>query len=499
MKTFSILNCISRATVVVALVAAACTVMAAPGRPGKARTKAETGEGAVKPAQVDPVLVALEATPPSAEQLARTAWYREAKFGMFIHWGLYAVPAGEWNGKEVAGVGEWIMNRAKIPVQEYEQLARQFNPVKFDAEEWVKLAKDSGMKYMVLTSKHHDGFAMFGSKVSPYNIVDATPFKRDALKELSEACRKLDMPLGFYYSQSQDWHQPGGAAAGGSWDPAQQGDFDDYLRKIAEPQVREILTGYGPMALVWFDTPLNMNEERANRFVDLVTQLQPKCLVNGRLRADRHGFDYISMRDNGIPNRVVPGVWETPATLNDTWGFKKDDQNWKTPAELVFKLVDIVSKGGNYLLNVGPDATGVIPQPSQDALRSVGRWLKINGEAIYGAGPTPFGEELGKVTGTKVVEKDGKKKKEEVVEGDKGWRCTVKPGKLYVHFFKWPPTFELEGVKGKVTGAYLLADADHTALKVSQTGGKLTVDLPAAAPGEIASVLCIETTETNTK
>ena len=486
-KTFGPL---SRITLAVAL-AAACTLMAAPG----AKTKAKRGEAALDPAKVDPVLVALEATPPSAEQLARTAWYREAKFGMFIHWGLYAVPAGEWNGREVAGTGEWIMNRAKIPVKQYEQLAGRFNPVKFDAEQWVELAKDAGMKYMVLTSKHHDGFAMFGSKVSPYNIVDATPFKRDALKELSAACRKLDMPLGCYYSQSQDWHQPGGAASGGSWDPGQQGAFDDYLRKIAEPQVREILTGYGPMALVWFDTPLNMNDERAKRFVDLVTQLQPKCLINGRLRADRHGFDYISMRDNAVPNRVVPGVWETPATLNDTWGFKRNDQNWKTPAELVFKLVDIVSKGGNYLLNVGPDATGVIPQPSRNALRAVGRWLKVNGEAIYGTGPTPFGSELGRVTGIKVVEKDGKKKKEEVVEGDKGWRCTVKPGKLYIHFFQWPTVFELEGVKSKATRAYLLADTNRIALKLSQSGGKLTVDLPAKPPGEIASVLCIEIAE----
>ena len=303
------------------------------------------------------------------------------------------------------------------------------------------------------------------------------------------------MPLGFYYSQSQDWHQPGGAAAGGSWDPAQQGDFDDYLRKIAEPQVRELLTGYGPMALVWFDTPLNMNESGPTASWTLVTHLQPKRLINGRLRADRHGFDYISMRDNAVPNRVAPGVWETPATLNDTWGFKKNDHIGRRPRNSCSNWWTLSAKAA-IPVNVGPDATGVIPQPSQDALSALARWLKINGEAIYGTGPTPFGDELGKVTGTKVVEKDGKKK-EEVVEGDKGWRCTVKPGKLYIHFFQWPAAFEIEGVKGKVTRAYLLADANHAALKVSQTGGKLTVDLPATAPGEIASVLCIELTETN--
>lgn len=456
-----------------------------------AQSKKNAG-AATDPARVDPVRVALETAPPTPEQLARTAWYREAKFGMFIHWGLYAIPAGEWNGKYIPrGGGEWIMNRAKIPVEDYARLAGKFNPVKFSADGWVKLATDSGMKYMVITSKHHDGFAMFGSKVSPYNIVDATPFKRDVLKELSNACHKQGLPFGFYYSQSQDWHHPGGAVAGGAWDPAQQGDFDAYLRKIAEPQVREILTRYGPMALVWFDTPLNMNEERANRFVDLVSRLQPKCLINGRLRADRHGFDYISMRDNSIPNRVVPGVWETPATLNDTWGYRKDDQNWKTPAELVFKLVDIVSKGGNYLLNVGPDATGTIPQASQDILLKVGGWLKTNGEAIYGSSPTPFGDELGRITGSRTVEKNGRQMKEDVLEGDKGWRCTAKPGKLYIHFFRWPGRqFELSQLKSKLVKAYLLSD--RRPLVFSQAGGKLSVTLPASAPAGLATVLCLE-------
>ncbi len=452
---------------------------------------AKSASAEMNPARVDPVEVALKAPPLSPEQLARTAWYREAKFGMFIHWGLYAIPAGEWQGKEINGVGEWIMNRAKIPVQDYAKLATQFNPVKFNPDAWVKVAKDAGMRYMVITSKHHDGFAMFGSKVTPYNIVDATPFKRDVLKELSAACQRQQMPLGFYYSQSQDWHHPGGAASGGSWDPAQQGDFDQYLRKIAEPQVKEILTGYGPVALIWFDTPLNIDEERANRFVNLVSTLQPKCLINGRLRADRHGFDYISMRDNGIPNRVVPGVWETPATLNDTWGFKKNDNNWKTPADIIFKLVDIVSKGGNYLLNVGPDATGVIPQPSQDILRAVGGWLKVNGEAVYGTSPTPFGYELGKATD--VAPAKGKKMKDQVNEGDLGWRCTAKPGKLYIHFFKWPgASFELAGVKGTVSHAALLADPARKPLVYSQIGEKLTVQLPAQAQGEFASVLSLD-------
>lgn len=421
------------------------------------------------------------------EREARTEWFRAAKFGLFIHWGLYAIPAGEWKGKPIAGIGEWIMNRAKIPVTEYELLAAQFNPVKFNAEEWVKLAKDAGMRYIVITSKHHDGFTLFKSAVSKYNVVDATPFKRDIIGELAAACKKHGMRLGFYYSQSQDWHEADGA--GNNWDfpPNEEKDFDKYLRAKAEPQVREILTNYGPVALIWFDTPQMMTDERAGRFVEMVRQLQPNCLINGRLRADRFGFDYASMRDNQIPNQMTDGAWETPATLNDTWGFKKDDHNWKPPAEVIFKLVDIASKGGNYLLNVGPTAEGLIPLPSQDILRAVGRWLKVNGEAIYGAAPSPFGAEFGAFSATR---KDPRG--QPVFEAEKTWRATTKPGKLFIHLFTWPKELALAEVKEKVTKAYLLADPKRKSLKFSQAGGKLLVSLPETAPGEFATVVCLE-------
>jgi len=411
-------------------------------------------------------------------------WFREAKYGLFIHWGLYAIPAGEWNGQAIPGIGEWIMNRAKIPVKEYEKLTDRFNPTKFNAEAWVQMAEDAGMKYIVITSKHHDGFAMYGSKVNKYNIVDATPFHRDPLKELAAACARHKMPFGFYYSQSQDWHEPNGA--GNTWDfgPDDQKNYDEYLRGKAEPQVKELLTSYGPVCLIWFDTPRMMTGDRATRFTSLVKTLQPWTLIDGRLGEKG---DYRSMGDNAIPNQVVNEDWEVPATINKTWGFKKDDTDWKSPSDITFKLVDIVSKGGNYLLNVGPMSDGVIPQASQDNLRTVGKWLKVNGEAVYGAGPTPFGEELGAFDNTRTDKKGGP-----LFVASTDWRCTTKPGKLYLHLFKWPNGgFEVSKVKGTVSKAYMLADKKP--LTVKQSGDKVSVALPAKATSEYDSVLVLET------
>jgi alpha-L-fucosidase len=422
----------------------------------------------------------------------RTAWFREAKFGMFIHWGPSAIPAGEWDGKKVSGPGEWIMKSAKIPVAD-------------NADEWVQLAKDAGMGYMVITSKHHDGFAMFHSRVSKFNVVDATPFGRDVVRELSEACRRQGLRFGCYYSQSQDWHHPGGAVRGVSWDPAQQGDYDQYLNTIALPQVKEVLTGYGPIALIWFDTPVNMTEARGKPFREAIRTLQPACLINSRIlmsgatvkkltpdalaKLAGTGYDYVSRADNEIPPVPMPGCWETPATLNDTWGYKKNDQKWKSPETLLYKLVDIVSKGGNYLLNVGPDATGFIPQESQNILRQVGAWLKVNGEAIYNAGPTPFGQEFG---GT--VEDKDEYGRQVMVSALRAWRCTTQPGKLYFHIFEWPASgrFEVAGMNGKAVRAHLLADTARAARKVTQTGDQLAVELPAQAPGALPAVLCVE-------
>jgi len=426
---------------------------------------------------------------PEARQ-ARLAWFKQAKYGLFIHWGLYAIPAGEWKGKTSLGLGEWIMNRSKIPVREYEQLARQWNPVKFDADAWVQMAQDAGMKYIVITSKHHDGFAMFDSKVSRYNVVAATPFHRDVLKELSAACQKHGMPLGFYYSQSQDWHEPGGA--GNDWDfgPDQSPDgkelkdYDGYLRGKAEPQVRELLTNYGPVALIWFDTPRMMTPERAQRFATILRTLQPKTLIDGRLGA---AGDYVSTGDNVIPSSAQKEYWEVPATTNHTWGFRTDDTDWKSPGEIAFKLIDIVSKGGNYLLNVGPMSNGLIPQASQDNLRTVGRWLKVNGDAVYGAEPSPWGDEMGEPSARGAKDLRG----QPLVLPHNEWRVTTKPGKLYFTFFQEPRVpFVLPPMKNSIKRAYQLADGKSVDVKEENGNRELVIPRPILDP--MATVVVVE-------
>ncbi len=317
-----------------------------------------------------------------------TAWFTDAKFGMFIHWGLYAVPGGTWKGIDTPWVSEWIMRKLKIPVGEYEQLAKEFNPVKFDAAEWVKTAKDAGMKYMVITSKHHDGFAMFHSKYDKFNIVDATPFKRDPLKELAEECRKAGIRLGFYYSQDQDWHEAG--ASGNDWDFKNKTEeaFAEYLEKKVKFQLKELLTNYGDVAIIWFDTPISIKKEQSQDLKNYVHSIQPDCLVSGRVGHDLG--DYGSLGDNKIPPNVLEGVWEGLGTMNESWGYKTTDREWKTVNHLLETMFELVSKNANYLLNVGPTAEGLIPGESVSHLREIGQWLTVNGDAVYGAGPDPF-------------------------------------------------------------------------------------------------------------
>ncbi len=400
---------------------------------------------------------------------ARMKWWREARFGLFVHWGCYAVPAGTYKGERIGGIGEWIMNRGKIPVAEYKAFAKQFNPVRYDPDAWVRLAKEAGMKYIVITSKHHDGFALFDSKVTDWDIVDATPYGKDLLKPLAEACRRHGLKLGFYYSQAQDWNHPGGAAAGGHWDPAQDGDMDEYLRTIAVPQVREILSNYGELGVLWWDTPTNMNKERAEMLLPLL-ELQPQIITNNRLGGGYEGD--LSTPEQHIPSTGTPGRdWETCMTMNDTWGFKSYDDNWKSTQTLLRNLVDIASKGGNYLLNVGPTALGEIPQPSIDRLKEIGQWMDVNGDSIYATTASPF-PKLAWGRCTKKLRDDG--------------------ATLYLHVFNWPEDGMLlmPGLRSKVGGARLLASGQNLSTSVTEDG--VVVSVPAEPLDPIDTVVVVQ-------
>jgi alpha-L-fucosidase len=435
-----------------------------------------------------------------AQRDARMQWWREARFGMFIHWGLYSIPAGTWNGKQIPDIGEWIMNNASIPVAEYKALAPQFNPTNFSAQDIVALAKAAGMKYIVITAKHHDGFAMFDSKANSFNIVAATPFKRDPLHELAEECTKQGMKLGFYYSQDQDWTAPGGSAyktgdhdsATHHWDSAQDGDFDSYLHTKAIPQIKELLSQYREFpAVIWFDTPTaNMTPERAAEIVSLLNQ-HPNLIWNNRLGGSYQGDT--ETPEQYIPPQGFPGRdWESCMTINDTWGYKSYDSNFKSVEMLLRNLIDIASKGGNYLLNIGPDSKGVVPAAEAERLRQMGQWLAVNGEAIYNTKPTLFGPEAGAFSPS---EKDSNGNPKFIPSWN--WRSTTKADKIYIEIFTWPGSgsFRLVDPPRKVTSAYLLADSTRKPLKVIQTGNSVDVQLPTKALDPIATVLVLNTSK----
>lgn len=332
-------------------------------------------------------------------------WYREAKYGMMVHWGLYSILGGEWKGKRTPLIGEWIQSYFGIKNEEYSQLAHVFNPIYFDAEEWVIFAKNCGMKYIVVTSKHHDGFALYHSKVDSYNMVDATPFKRDVIAELAEACYKHGIKLGLYYSQELDWHDADGggydkttgcAGIGWSniWDYPDNSkkDFTRCFENKIKPQVEEILTNYGDLCLIWFDTPGVITKAQSLELHDMIKKYQPDCLINSRI--GNGTYDYVSLGDNEIPDKMPEninkdtdmnglggfkyspyGLYETAATLNDTWGYKYFDHSWKSPEKVLKNKDHLNSMGINYLLNVGPDALGRIPSISQDILLKVAESL----------------------------------------------------------------------------------------------------------------------------
>ena len=419
----------------------------------------------------------------------RMSWWREARFGMFIHWGLYAIPAGQWKGKEIGGISEWIMNSAQIPISEYEPLARQFNPIRFDAENWVQIAKDAGMKYIVITSKHHDGFCLWDSEVSEYDIMDATPFKRDILKELSDACKKEGIKLCFYHS-IMDWHHPD---AQGLHYPTynteekENPNFGRYVENYMKPQLRELVNNYGPLGVLWFDGEWipEWNEEYGKDTYLFVRSLQPDIIINNRVGKGRAGMQGLTKEgyfagdfgtpEQEIPTTGLPGVdWETCMTMNDSWGYKKNDDNWKSTEELLHNLVDIVSKGGNYLLNIGPTAEGLIPSESVDRLRDIGRWMHFNGESIYGTSASPFRKlDWGRCTQKALP--DGKTR-------------------LYLHVFEWPSDGRLEvpGLKSEIKEVYLLADKEHKLTFTYEGGDKSVISLPSKVIDKTDTVVVVE-------
>ena len=407
---------------------------------------------------------------------AKMEWWREARFGMFIHWGLYAQPAGEWNGKEVPGISEWIMLRAKIPVKDYEIIGETFNPVKFDAEAWVKLAKNAGMKYIVITSKHHDGFAMFHSLASKYNIYDATPFKRDPLKELADACKKHGIRLGFYYSQAQDWHEPGGTYRDidkgiPHWDPDLKRDsLMNYINGKALPQVKEILGNYGGLDILWWDTPIAMTEEAAQLLQNEVNKY-PGLITNNRLFRPWPG-DF-STPEQHVPPTGLDYDWEVCMTMNTSWGYKWYDNNWKSTQTLIQMLVDIASKGGNLLLNVGPTAEGLIPDSSIVRLKQVGIWMQQNSESIYGTSASPFF----KLPWGRCTQKE--------VDGN-----TL----LYLHVFNWPKdgVLRVPGLKARINDVYLLSNPKQKfAWKFE--GGDALIHAPSVIFDPINTVVAVKT------
>ncbi len=424
------------------------------------------------------------------ERDARMSWWREARFGMFIHWGVYAVPAGEYKGQRVKGIGEWIQAHLNIPRDEYEQFAPQFYPEKFDAAEWVGLAKEAGIKYMVITSKHHDGFALFDSMISDWDVVDRTPYGRDLLVQLKEECDRQGIIFCTYYS-ILDWHHPAqfvdteaeNSRRGHSMNKIHPDQKEEYVAYM-KGQLKEILDNLD-VGVLWFDGewPEWWVKEDGIALYNWLRELKPSLIINNRIGAGRQGMAGFD-RDEGyagdfgtpeqeIPDTGVPGVdWESCMTMNDTWGYKHFDNNWKSTETLVRNLVDIASKGGNYLLNIGPKADGTIPEASIERLKEIGTWMKVNGESIYGTQASPY-------------------------DKPEWGRYTRKEGKLYVHVFDWPEgggDLWVPVDKESVHIVYLLDGGQKLvfATRVDSGEERSYIVLPARASDPIDTVIVIE-------
>ena len=458
------------------------------------------GESANKEVAQEPKVLTYEEMNASKGE-AKEA-FNDAKYGMFIHWGLYAIPGGIWKGKkmeELRGpkVAEWVQFGAKIPRDEYAELASQFNPTQFDADAIAKLAKDAGMKYLVITSKHHDGFAMYDSENSKYDITDASPYPKDIVQELYDACKKHGIDFGLYYSHNIDWMDGSDAgladivAAGkplhdrarrkagiNTWDPSPN-TFSEYLEDKAYPQVKEILTKFPDLKTLWYDYGNYVTPEQSHKFYKIAYDLQPNLLVNSRVGNDLGDFDIPG--DNKIPSDhlSITKPWQTVGTTNNSWGYKSYDEDWKSVKELIFWLTEIVSKGGNYMLNIGPKASGEVPQKSITNLLEVGKWLKVNGEAIYNTrkfevtheGPTSI--DMSK--GTKGREEHGFKAQ---FTPQDFW-FTQKENTVYAIAFEYPKTGKdvlIKSIKKESIKSVSILGS-NTEIKWTQTKDGLSVNL----------------------
>jgi len=428
----------------------------------------------------DPIARAHEGMAPEDE---RMNWWREARFGLFIHWGLYAIPAGEWIGD--AGHAEWIRTTAQITLSEYDLLVEQFNPVNFSAEEWARLAKEAGMRYIVITSKHHDGFCLFDSAQTDFDIM-STPFQRDIMKELSDATRAQGLRMGWYHS-IMDWHHPDYLPRR-DWETNRSSDGADFDRFVEylHAQVEELLTNYGDIGVMWFDGEWEntWTHEHGIALYDHVRAIAPSTIINNRVDKGRAGMAGLTVNDSfrgdfgtpeqEIPPTGLPGIdWETCMTMNDHWGYNAQDSNWKSTTQLVRTLVDVASKGGNFLLNVGPKADGTFPEESTIRLREIGAWMNVNGESIYGTSASPFGAlPWGRCT-TKSIPDDATR--------------------LYLHVFDWPADGRLvvPGLANEVRSANLLGD-ERLALSGWRENSDVIIEVPAESPSPHSSVIALD-------